>query len=70
MRGPRGAVIGVSVTATFVIGIASVWLTGDARAFGVVVTLAAVAAGVVLERQKVRRVIASLYTDDHGRRPI
>ena len=70
MRGPRGLVIGVWVAATFATGIAAVWLTGDARAFGVVVMLAAVVAGIVLEREKVLHVLMSLYTDDHHRRRI
>jgi hypothetical protein len=66
----RGVVIGATVAATFAIGVAAVWVTGDARAFGVIVTLAGVVAGVVPVRHQVRHVIASLYTDDRRQRPI
>jgi hypothetical protein len=63
VRTPLGLVIGASVT-TFAAGIAAVWVTGDARAFGVILTLAGVAAGIAAAPPKVRDVIASWYASE------
>jgi hypothetical protein len=47
-----GLVISTATLATIALGIAAVWLTGDPRAFGVIVTFAGVVAGIVAARQE------------------
>ena len=46
--------IGGAIVGTIVVGVAGVWLTGDARAFGAVIALVGLVVGVALGREEWR----------------
>jgi hypothetical protein len=52
MKAPLGLVIAAAIVTTMTAGIAAVWLSGDPRAFGVIVTIAGIVAGVLAIRQE------------------
>ena len=52
MKTSLGLVIAGAIVTTMTAGIAAVWLSGDPRAFGVIVTIAGVVAGVLAIRQE------------------